>query len=98
MKVECPHCHSLFRVVTESKELVEDNPEEDFREGVKGKVEEALDDIIPTGPPGIGIGGRAPGSFGKDVDDEDQLYEYKFKCKHCGYEWTEYKDVEKVDK
>lgn len=91
MKVECPNCHSVFRVVTESKELVEDNPEEDF----KGS---ALEDIRPTGPPGMGMWGSDTGYSGKDVETEDELYEYKFKCKRCGYEWTEYKDVEKIDK
>jgi hypothetical protein len=41
---------------------------------------------------------RVPGSFGKDEEVDYPSYEYKFRCKHCGYEWTELKEAEKKEK
>lgn len=91
-KIECPNCHHLFRVVTEeNKDLIQDEPGEDIKENLREKVEGALDNLVP-------LSRRVPGSFGKDVNVDYLTYEYKFKCKHCGYEWTELKEKEKVDK
>jgi hypothetical protein len=91
-KIECPNCHHLFRVVTEeNKDLIQDEPGEDVKEDFKEKVEDALDTLVPFST-------RVPGSFGRDVDVDYLTYEYKFKCKHCGYEWTELKEKEKAEK
>ena len=88
MKIECPQCHSLFRVVTEDKKLIEDEKAEGFAESAGEKVEDALEGLIP-------MSRRVPGSLGEDVDVEDLTYEYRFKCKRCGHEWTELEEKER---
>ena len=91
-KVECPQCHHLFSVITEeNKKLIEDEKGEDFKENTGEKVEAALENLIPFSQ-------RVPGSLGRDVKVDYLTYEYKFKCKHCGYEWTELKEKEKAEK
>lgn len=92
MKIECPNCHSLFRVKTESKQLIQDEQVEDFKED---KAEDAKDILEFLNPVGIV---PVRGAFGRDVAAEDLTYEYKFKCKHCGYEWTELKEKEEIGK
>lgn len=102
-KIVCPKCHTPFRVVTESKEVIEDEEGEDIREDKKEKVEDALEQLVPTGPPMGPYGSYTPvgpvsGSLGEEVPTDTKLYEYRFKCKHCGYEWTETKEKEVVEK
>ncbi len=91
-KIECPNCHHLFSVVTEeNKDLIDDEKAEDIKENSHERVEDALENLVPYSR-------RVPGSFGKEVDVDDLTYEYKFKCKHCGFEWTELKEKERVAK
>ncbi|MDH2901218.1 MAG: hypothetical protein PXY39_09625 [archaeon] len=90
MKVECPQCHRPFRVMLEDKEVVDDERAEDFKEDLKEKVEDALDALEP-----IHVRPWVPGSHGRDVEVDEKTYEYTFKCKHCGNEWTEFKTKEK---
>jgi hypothetical protein len=91
-KIECPNCHHLFSVVTEeNKQLIGDEKSEDIRQDTREKVEDGLDYLVPYSL-------RPPGSFGKETNVDDLTYEYKFKCKHCGYEWTELKEKESVSK
>jgi hypothetical protein len=91
-KIECPQCHHLFSVVTEeNKQLIEDEHGQDIKENRKEKLEEALDILVPFST-------RVPGSFGKETDADYLTYEYKFKCTHCGNEWTELKEKEKIPK
>jgi hypothetical protein len=94
VKIECPNCHALFRVVTEEKELIEDEKAEDVKEGIKGEAEEVLEVLNPLGA----FTRHVPGSFGKEEAVDDLTYEYRFKCKHCGHEWTELREREKVSK
>jgi uncharacterized Zn finger protein (UPF0148 family) len=92
MKIECPNCHTLFRVVTVEKELVQDEKAEDIKDTRGEKAEEALEFLNPfTVAP-------VAGSKGRDVGVDDLTYEYHYRCKHCGYEWTELKEKEKIDK
>ncbi len=91
-KVECPKCHHLFSVVTEeNKKLIDDEKATDMKESARQKMEDRLATLVP-------FSRRVPGSFGKEVNVKDLTYEYKFKCKHCGNEWTEIKEEERVDK
>ena len=91
-KIECPQCHHMFSVVTEeNKKLVENEAAEDFKEDARERVEDALESLVPFNT-------NVPGSFGRDVNVDYLTYEYKFKCKHCGKEWTEYKEKERVHK
>jgi hypothetical protein len=91
-KVECPQCHHLFRVVVEENDvLIGDEKGEDFKETTGEKVEDALATLVP-------FSRRVPGSFGRDVNVDYLTYEYKFKCKNCGYEWTELKEKEREAK
>jgi Zn finger protein HypA/HybF involved in hydrogenase expression len=91
-KIECPQCHHLFSVVTEENmELIEDEKGEDIKENPREKVEDALETLVP-------FSRRVPGSFGTEVNVDYLTYEYKFKCKHCGNEWTELKEKERVTK
>ena len=92
MKIECPNCHHLFSVVTEeNKKLIEDEKVEDFKDTIKGRIEDDLELLNP-------ISKRVPGSRGRDVAADDLTYEYRFKCTHCGNEWTELKEKERVAK
>jgi len=92
-KIECPNCHHLFSVVTEEKgQLIDDEKSEAVEATVPEKMEEALDFINPVGQVPMS------GSKGKVEEVDDLTYEYKFKCKHCGYEWTEMKEKESVEK
>jgi hypothetical protein len=92
MKIECPKCHHLFSVVTEeNKKLIEDEKVEDFKDTLRERVEDDLELLNP-------ISRRVPGSRGRDVDADDLTYEYRFKCTHCGNEWTELKEEERVSK
>lgn len=75
-----------------SKELVEDEPAEDIKDTGPEKVEEALEFLDPFQIVPVS------GSKGRDVNVDDLTYEYHFRCKHCGYAWTEFKEKEKVDK
>lgn len=92
MKIECPNCHSLFRVRTESKKLIDDEQAEDIKVNARERIEEGLEFLDPFQIVPVS------GSKGKDVNVDDLTYEYTFKCKHCGYVWTELKEKEKVDK
>ena len=90
-KVECPSCHHLFSVVTEeNKKLIDDEKATDIKESVRERLGDILD-IIPYNL-------RVPGSKGEEKNVDDLTYEYKFKCKNCGYEWTQLKEEERVDK
>jgi uncharacterized Zn ribbon protein len=92
MKIECPQCHHLFSVVTEeNKKLIEDEKFEDFKDSIRERLEDDLEILDP-------VSKRVPGSRGKDVAADDLTYEYRFKCSHCGYEWTELKEKEQVEK
>jgi hypothetical protein len=91
-KIECPQCHSFFSVVTEeNKKLIQDEKVEDSKETIPKRMEDALEGLIPYSQ-------RIPGSMGKDVNADYLTYEYKFKCTHCGKEWTELKEKERVSK
>ncbi|MDG6921538.1 MAG: hypothetical protein JRN59_08415 [Nitrososphaerota archaeon] len=91
MKVECPGCHHLFSIVTESKELIEDEKVEDFKDDLTERVEDDLEMLNPFSV-------RVPGSRGEDVAADDLTYEYRFKCTHCGREWTELREKERTTK
>ncbi len=89
-KIECPNCHHLFSVVTEeSAQLIDDEKAEDIKESVPEKIEEGLDNLVP-------FSRRVPGSFGRETEVDDLTYEYKFKCKNCGHEWTELREKERA--
>lgn len=92
LKVECPNCHSLFRVATESKTVIEDEKAQDIVDDRREKVEEFLEFLNPVSTVPM------PGSKGQEMNVDDLTYEYRFRCKHCGYEWTEIKEKEKVEK
>jgi hypothetical protein len=82
----------MFSVVTEeNKVLIDDEKAEDIKENAPEKIEDALATLVP-------FSRRVPGSFGKETKVDDLTYEYKFKCKHCGNEWTELKEEERVNK
>ena len=78
-------------VTEDKKNLIEDEKGEDFRENTKERVEDALESLVPFSL-------RVPGSLGKDVDVDYLTFEYKFKCIHCGKEWTELKEKERISK
>ena len=82
----------LFRVTTESKDLIDDEKAEDLKDNIAEKAELALEWLNPVGVVPMS------GSTGKEVKVDDLTYEYRFKCKHCGYEWTELKEKERVAK
>ena len=84
MKVECPQCHSHFRVVVESKKLIEDEKVEDYEEPKAREVEDALEAINPFRRKGVPFS-----KYAKDVEADDLTYELTFKCKKCNHEWTE---------
>jgi rubredoxin len=92
-KIECPNCHHLFSVVTEeNKVLIDDEKAEDIKNTPAERVEEFLEYLNPVGVVPMS------GSKGNEVKVDDLTYEYRFKCKHCGYEWTELKEKERVAK
>jgi transcription initiation factor IIE alpha subunit len=93
MQIECPQCHHLFRVVLEKKELLDDEEAEDYVENKKEKAESFLEFITP-----VGTRPYYPGSLGRDVNVDEKTYEYTFKCKHCGNEWSEFKTKEEIGK
>ena len=84
MKIECPQCHSFFRVVTESKKLVEDEKVEEYQESKAREVEDALEALNPIRRKGVPFS-----KYAKDVETDDLTYELTFRCKKCGHEWTE---------
>jgi uncharacterized Zn finger protein (UPF0148 family) len=91
-KVECPNCHHLFSVVTEeNKNLIDDEKAEDLKENAAERVKDVLEDLVP-------LTMKVPGSVGTMKNVDDLTYEYKFRCKHCGYEWTELKEKERLEK
>lgn len=92
MKVECPNCHRLFRIVLENKELIDDEKAQDIKTTAAERAEEVLEFLNPVSVVPM------PGSKGKEVNVDDLTYEYRFKCKHCGYEWTEIKEKERREK
>jgi hypothetical protein len=79
-------------VVTESKELIEDEKVEDIKDTPGERVKEFLEFLNPVGMVSMA------GSQGREVHADDLTYQYRFKCKHCGYEWTEIKEKERVSK
>ncbi len=92
-KVECPNCHHLFSVVTEEKDqLIDDEKSDDVKVTVPERIDEALEFINPLADVPMS------GSKGKVEKVDDLTYEYRFKCKHCGFEWTEMKEKERVEK
>jgi hypothetical protein len=80
LKIECPKCHSLFRVVTESKELIQDEKVDEIKVTPGERVKEVLEFLNPVGMVPMA------GSAGREVHADDLTYQYRFKCKHCGYE------------
>jgi hypothetical protein len=92
-KIECPNCHHAFSVVTEeNKKLIDDEKAQDLKTTPGEKTEEFLEYLNPVDQVPMS------GSKGKEVNVDDLTYEYRFKCKHCGYEWTELKEKERVSK
>ena len=97
-KVVCPNCHHPFSVVLESSKEVFDQPAADIKENSREKIKDVLEQLIPSGPMRTPAYERVPGSLGDEVSVDEEIFEYNFKCKHCGYEWTETKEKEVVDK
>ena len=91
LKIECPKCHSLFQV-TETKELIQDDKVDVIKVTPGERVKEVLEFLNPVGMVPMA------GSEGREVHADDLTYQYSFKCKHCGYEWTEIKEKETVSK
>lgn len=92
MKIECPQCHHLFGVVTEeNKKLIEDEKAEDIKDNLRERIEDDLELLNP-------MSRSVPGHRGQEVPVDDLTYEYRFKCTHCGHEWTELKEKERVSK
>ena len=91
LKIECPKCHSLFRIKTEGKDLIEDEKVEDFKEDKAEQVKDILEFLGPFE--------RVPvRGLLRDVPADDLTYQYRYKCKHCGFDWVELKEKEKVAK
>ena len=73
----CPKCHRIFTREVEQKEVID---------------EQLIS--APPDPPFVMGGGNlqdpnlAPGP---SVPTEEITIKYHFKCKHCGYEWTDVK-------
>lgn len=92
MKTECPQCHHLFGVITEeNKKLIEDEKAEDIKDSLRERVEDDLELLNP-------LSRSVPGHRGEEVSVDYLTYEYRFKCTHCGHEWTELKEEERVAK
>lgn len=83
----------MFSVVTEeNKKLIDDEKVQDMKTTPAEKAEEFLEFLNPLEMVPVS------GSTGREVNVDDLTYEYRFKCKHCGYEWTELKEKERVSK
>ena len=94
-KIECPQCHHLFSVREEGEELIGDEEETGFKEDRKEKLEDALEFLNPLDRFKAPGNQYVPGEFGKDTPEEGLTYEYKFKCKHCGDEFSVLKEKER---
>jgi predicted RNA-binding Zn-ribbon protein involved in translation (DUF1610 family) len=83
---KCPNCGKRFEVerVAES----ESAKEEDVLS--ETAVSESRDAVGPASPISVTENMQLPTSSGAhlDVEVEDEKIE-SFKCKHCGYTWTE---------
>jgi len=83
----------MFSIVTEEKKaLIDDEKAEDIKTTPAEKAEEFLEYLNPVGVVPMS------GTRGNEVNVDDLTYEYRFKCKHCGYGWTELKEKERVTK
>jgi hypothetical protein len=88
--------HSVIiclHVVLEEKQLASEEKSEDFMEDRKEKAQSFVEFIVP-----IGTRPYYPGSMGRDVNVDEKTFEYTFKCKHCGNEWTEFQTEEQIMK
>jgi rubredoxin len=81
LDVVCPKCHRIFSREVEEKKIVD---------------EEVIE--APESPPFV-MGGplmNAPEIAPKPTVPKDvATYEYRYRCKHCGYEWSDLKEEER---
>jgi DNA-directed RNA polymerase subunit RPC12/RpoP len=86
----CPSCGRRFEIRLVGKKLVDSK----LIEEKGGKT------LVPIGGPGLG--GRVPVvtmvQEGTPSIVEVEDFQYRYKCKHCGHEWSEvHETVHKAD-
>jgi len=79
----CPACGKRFQIKLVSKKLIDD-------ETIKENLTRAETEMNSSLIPGTGIYG-APTSLeeGQPVIVDVEEFQYTYKCKHCGHEWSE---------
>jgi DNA-directed RNA polymerase subunit RPC12/RpoP len=84
----CPECGRRFHIKLESKNLVSEH-----RESTPGRKELRPLVIRGGGRPGSGAYMATPDPIavqeGKPIIVDIEEFQYAYKCKHCGHEWSE---------
>jgi DNA-directed RNA polymerase subunit RPC12/RpoP len=83
----CPQCGRRFHIKLETKKLVTEH-----RESMPRSAPRAV--VVRSGS--MGSGGSLTPSFtpiaveeGKPIIVDIEEFQYAYKCKHCGHEWSE---------
>lgn len=88
MEIECPNCHKFFTIEKEGSEIVDDEK----AEGLHSTLKDDLKDVEDFAKHPLNM---HPMPEETEDEVEDVTTEYKYKCKHCGHEWSEFKTKEK---
>ena len=83
MSITCPKCHRPFTKELEGEKLLAEN------EGEEKRI-----DAMVGNRPMLGMSRITGATETTSVHTIDLTYEDRFKCKHCGHEWTELKTKE----
>jgi len=87
----CPSCGRRFEIRLVKKEQVASEVLDEKLERPENPIiARGMTPIIPTGPAPTILGNDVPSI----VDIED--FQYTYKCKHCGHEWSEVHEKEQT--
>jgi C4-type Zn-finger protein len=81
----CPSCGRRFEIRLENKKLLK---EERVTTMLTQEEAAARADLLMSTPPPLIVGGEVPVVV--DVDS----FQYTYRCKHCGHEWSEVRKEE----
>ncbi|MDA4122636.1 MAG: hypothetical protein OK456_05580 [Thaumarchaeota archaeon] len=90
----CPSCGRRFEVRLESKKLLKDQTVTTMLNASEAAVKDAL--IAGPAPPAAPVPTLM--GQGEPVIVDVETFQYTYKCKHCGHEWSEVREEEHAEK
>ncbi len=90
----CPSCGRRFEIRLESKKLLKDQTVTTRLNASEAAVKDSL--IAGPAPPAAPIPTLM--GAGEPIIVDIETFQYTYKCKHCGHEWSEVREEERTEK